>query len=96
MINGWRIYLCNLVPYVNIQDTYLQVKDVFHDGFWHWEHITTLLPMEVRMSVQSYFLDNNCDDVVIWGTTFAGVYQAKHAYRWLIHTPSSLLARFEN
>lgn len=47
------------------------------------------------MSVQSYFLDNNCDDVVIWGTAFAGVYQAKHAYRWLIHTPSSLLARFE-
>lgn len=33
--------LCNLVPFVNIQNTNLQLKDIYDDGNWYFERLAT-------------------------------------------------------
>lgn len=54
----------HLFPFVNIQDVHLRVSDIHYDGQWHFEHIATLLPLDVKMKLQSHFVNDATDDMV--------------------------------
>lgn len=40
--------LCNMVTYVNIQDTDLLVKDINRDGIWNLECLAKIIPQHVK------------------------------------------------
>lgn len=44
-------YLYNFFPYIDIQDTQLQVKDLFLDGRWQWEILATRIPLHIIMCI---------------------------------------------
>lgn len=76
--------ICNTVPFVDIQDTQLTVKDIYYDNAWHWEKLATQIPPLLRMQMQSYFIDGTSDDVLIWSGANSGIYSAKDGYNWIM------------
>lgn len=60
-------YLCHLVPYVEIQNTQLQLKDIYSNYTWHWERLGTPIPSSVKLQVQSLFIEGQTDDLLTWG-----------------------------
>lgn len=83
--------LCNLVPYVNIQDTRLHLKDIFSDGDWHFQRLATVIPTEIQLQIRSMFFNDISDDLIIWGHSTSGSYTAKSRYQWLdnFETPTT-------
>lgn len=75
--------IANLVPYVNIQDIHLRVKDIFFNGEWHFETLATQLPINIRLRIMSIFLDGVTEDIIIWGSSNTRVYTARYAYKLL-------------
>lgn len=75
--------ICNLLPYVSIHDINFRLRDVFHDGEWHFERLATQLPMDVQLEIRSLFLSHDADDVVIWGSSNNGIYSSRNGYLWL-------------
>ena len=59
-------FLCEMVPFVNIQDMLLTVSDVYYDGVLHFDNLMTLVPDVVHDLVNATPLVDNCDldDVV--------------------------------
>ncbi|KAK7275456.1 hypothetical protein RIF29_16573 [Crotalaria pallida] len=60
--------LCNQVPWVQIHDTALRVKDVLRDGSWHLHEIMTLLPNPIKLAVEGFnvLLDDSIPDCISW------------------------------
>lgn len=40
--------IAELIPFVNIQDTQLKVKDIFYEGMWHFNTLATQLPTVLK------------------------------------------------
>lgn len=76
--------ICNLVPFVSIHDINLRLRDVYHDGEWHFERMATQLPNDVQMAIRSIFLSNDAHDLLIWGPSKSGSYSAASGYKWLV------------
>lgn len=74
-----------MVPYVHIQDSQLRIKDIYHEGEWHWGLLATSLPRDVRLKMSSHFVDGATEDAVIWGDSSSGIYTTKEAYNWLVY-----------
>lgn len=86
-------HLCHLVPYVHIQDTQMQIKDIFFNGQWLWNLLATPIPLDIKMKMQSQFLDEVSDDTLIWGNSNSGKYTASSAYQWItqVQCPTQVL-----
>lgn len=89
-------YLCHLVPFVNIQDTQLKAQNIFQDGIWHFEKLSTPLPMETKKQIQSYILNDNMEDVIVWGPSGDKIFTATTAFKWLIAVNSLPISQFGN
>lgn len=76
-------YLRELVDYVNIQDSYLHLKDIYIEGNWNWT-LATMIPMEVRRKITSLYLNQDIVDEIIWSVELNGIYTTKFTYLWLI------------
>lgn len=82
--------LCLEVPFVSIHDTNLRIKDVFYDGVWHFDKLYTQLPDDIKDGLQSVFIYENLDDLLIWGLSSTGEYSAKSTYEWLTNSSSTI------
>lgn len=81
--------ICNMLPYVDIQDTQLKIKDIYYDNAWHWEKLATQIPLSIKMQMQSHFVDEGSKDILIWSFSNSRIYSARDGYKWLIqHVPS--------
>ncbi|KAG4963526.1 hypothetical protein JHK85_040981 [Glycine max] len=89
-------YLCHLVPFVNIQDTQLKAQNIFQDGIWHFEKLSTPLPMETKKEIQIYILNDNMEDVIVWGPSGDEIFTATTAFKWLIAVNSLPTSQFGN
>lgn len=76
--------LCDMVPYVHISDINLQISDLCVSDTWHFDHLNTILPLDVRLEMQSVFTHESSDDLLIWEPSSSGEYSTKSAYSWLI------------
>lgn len=73
-----------MVPCVHIQDSQLQIEDIYHEGEGHWGLLATPLPRDVKLKMSSHFVDGATEDAVILGNSSSGIYTTKEAYNWLI------------
>ncbi|PNY04054.1 ribonuclease H, partial [Trifolium pratense] len=83
--DNWLDYgcLCNSVPYVHISESHLLLKDVYNQGNWLLHSLTTQIPDNLKLHIQSIFINNDSPDILIWGFSNFGVYSAKSGYHWL-------------
>lgn len=88
--------ICNLIPYVDIQDVNLRVCDIYFDDQWHFEQLATLLPADIKMAMQNYIIDGVSEDVVFWENSNSGNYTASHGYCWLTQSNSCLVNTPQN
>lgn len=60
--------LCNLVPFVHISYLELCVRDVYADGQWQFNMLSTSLPPDLIDSISFIPTAVGCvlDDVVVW------------------------------
>lgn len=68
------------MPFVDIHDIHMRVRDIFHDGEWHFEDLYTQLPPDIQLSMKGLFIEDNAEDMLIWGASNFGVYTAKCAH----------------
>lgn len=80
-------FVCELIPFVNIQEIHLKIKDICVNNQLHWERMATIIPHEIKLKMQSFFVDSDSADTLIWGHANSGIYSTKSAYRWLVHEP---------
>lgn len=78
--------LCELLPYVDIHDTTLQVRDVFHEGQWLFDRMFTQLPMDIQLILCSVVISEDTEDALIWGASTSGLYSSKSGYQWLVQS----------
>lgn len=83
--------MCDRLPFIHIQDTAMRISDVCHDGIWNFEQIATLLPIDVRLEMQSIFTNDNFDDLIIWEPATNGANSTKSPYAWLIQQTEMVL-----
>lgn len=75
--------ICNMVPYVDIHDLHMRVKDIYYEGCWHFEELHTSLPADIQHQIMSVFVHDTSRDLIIWGHSTNGSYSASDAYKWL-------------
>ncbi|KAJ1402672.1 Ribonuclease H-like superfamily [Sesbania bispinosa] len=82
--------ICDLVPFVNTQDTNKVVRDIIYDGRWNFQSIRTALPLMVSNSIVSNdpSLHHGQPDSWIWNPSHSGIYSAASGYNWLLHNAS--------
>lgn len=71
------------VPFVDIHDTALQVKDIRIGDSWDFNLLYTSLPAEITEEIIGIFTNDNTQDLLIWETASDGQYSSKSAYAWL-------------
>lgn len=76
--------LCDLLPYIDTHDTHLKIADIYHNGVWHFERLYTQLPLDIKLDIQSVYLNYLSPNILIWNHAPNGTYSAKSAYVWLI------------
>ncbi|PNY14401.1 ribonuclease H [Trifolium pratense] len=79
-------YICTLVPYVDIHDIHLTVKDVVGGCFPYTQMIYTHLPQAALDTINNTQLSFNASlqDVFIWSHNKNGDYTTKSGYDWLL------------
>jgi hypothetical protein len=78
-----NVYLCNVVPYVDISDTDLRLCDLFENEVWNFNKLYTQLHSFYQDCIRSITIDSDVDDKLIWSGSSNGIYSASHGYRWL-------------
>ena len=70
------------VPFVDIHDLHLTVKDVFTTGGQHTQSLYTILPTDIKEVINNTHLNFNAsiDDIYIWPHNSNSVYTAKSGY----------------
>jgi len=53
--------LCHLVPFVNISDSVLCLKDVWEDGMWNLQGLATMIPTDIVHYIHQLPAPNNLD-----------------------------------
>ncbi|KAJ1401405.1 ribonuclease H [Sesbania bispinosa] len=71
--------LCANVPFVDVHDLRLRVRDVWHDESWHLADLWTILPPPVKDSILQLrpFLNSSTTDNFVWKGAMTGTYTAK-------------------
>ncbi|XP_019457635.1 PREDICTED: uncharacterized protein LOC109358024 [Lupinus angustifolius] len=77
--------LCNFVPFVNISDTQLQVKDIWTEGTWDFSALYTMVPSEVKELISNHFTPGlpTEEEGWIWEGHVTGNYSANSGYWWI-------------
>lgn len=80
------------VPFVDIHDIHLQIKDVINDGKWNLDKLYTSLPSDATDAIFniSPLLHHDVPDMFIWTNNSDGCYSAKEGYKWLLERRQSL------
>jgi len=74
--------LCHLVPFVQIQDIDLQIRDIITRDGGNLQNVYTMLSQDVRSKIletTSHLVDDVTDNW-IWNNCTSGAYSAKSAY----------------
>lgn len=51
--------------------------------------LATVISNEVKKELQNHVIDNEMDDIIIWGPSSNGVYTSNSAFKWLmVESPS--------
>ncbi|KAJ1397799.1 Serine/threonine-protein kinase, active site [Sesbania bispinosa] len=79
--------LCDSVLFVDIHDTQMRVRDVWHEDRWHLNQLFTILSSEIISNLQNRVLHLNdaVPDVIHWEPNISGVYSVKEGYKWLMN-----------
>lgn len=72
--------ICDLIPFLSIQDTDMKLKEVWYDTGWQFDRLVTLLPLSIKLKIRSLFIHSGHDDVLICGAAIDGSYSTKSAY----------------
>ncbi|PNY13870.1 ribonuclease H [Trifolium pratense] len=82
----YRERLSTAVPFVAIQDTDLNIKDVWYNNRWNLETLYTILPDDVKTAILELKLHVVTDlpDVWVWNNASSGIFSPKDAYEWLL------------
>lgn len=51
--------LCNLVNFVHISDSHLEIKDIYNNGMWNWNLLASPLKNTIRDLINCIFLNND-------------------------------------
>lgn len=74
-----------LVPFVDIHDVDMHIRDLWRDDSWQLHTLYTQLPQEVIDLIRQLtpFIVENIPDAWVWKHDFSGKYSVKSAYAWL-------------
>jgi ribonuclease HI len=74
------------VDYVAIQDSQIQIKDIYLNDSWHLNILYTPLSSEMKERITStgFILNNGTVDCFIWRGNIDGTYTASSGYKWLL------------
>lgn len=78
--------LHNLLPYIDIHDLDLKLKDVYDGNEWKLDNLYTLLPDHLKNFISGNYIYINQDvqDLHIWGASTNGSYSTKSGFSWLL------------
>jgi len=78
--------LAPLVPFINIHDLHLTIKDVISSPEPHTHILYTTLPLEVPNHINNLNIRSNdfVEDTFVWSPNINSVYTAKSGYNWLL------------
>jgi len=78
--------LTPLVPYIDIHDLQLTIKDVISSPTPHTNILYTTLPAEVANHINNLNVrfNDSVEDTFVWSPNINGVYTAKSGYHWLL------------
>jgi hypothetical protein len=80
--------LCQLVPFVNISDSVMCLKDVWEDGRWNLQDLATMIPTDIVHYIHQLPAPNNLDvrlqDAWTWRHAKKGEYTCSSGYYWLL------------
>lgn len=78
--------ICGQIPYVDIHDTGLKIKDVWNGNNWNLNMLYTPLPDEIRDRIYSItqWLDEEVPDIWVWKDSITCIYSVKDVYYWLM------------
>jgi frataxin-like iron-binding protein CyaY len=84
----WSVIVCfsKLVPYIDIHDLQLTVKDVINSNNPHSHILYTNLPhtaLDITNNTHTMFNDQIAD-TFIWSSNKSGVYTTKSGYEWIL------------
>ncbi|CAJ2643293.1 unnamed protein product [Trifolium pratense] len=84
-------YLGTLVPYVDIHDLHLTVRDVLTFDSPHSRILYTQLPPSASVLINNFHIrfNDSIDDAFIWPSNKNGSYTAKSGYSWLMSQNNS-------
>ena len=79
--------LCDLVPFVHISDTQLQVRDICLNGSWNLDVLYTNIPTDIKNTILRLTpAVGDREDGWVWKGDSSTAYSAASGYRWLIGT----------
>ncbi|KAK2418771.1 hypothetical protein QL285_040937 [Trifolium repens] len=78
--------LCSMVPFVDIHDTDLKIKEVWDNGMWNFDDLYTNIPDSVKAAITRIkpCLVEDIPDVWVWQDSSSGIFTTKEAYEWLL------------
>ncbi|KAJ1387751.1 Ribonuclease H-like superfamily [Sesbania bispinosa] len=78
--------LCDKVPFVNISDSNMLVRDIWNGVTWDLSALYTILPANVRDFIlqSSSPCNQRIPDGWVWRNEHHGVYTTASGYRWLV------------
>jgi hypothetical protein len=78
--------LSSLIPFVDIHDIALQIKEVWMHGKWNLEDLYTNILGYVKDAILQIkpYLVNDIPDVWVWHGSSSGIFTTKDAYEWLL------------
>lgn len=81
--------LCHMVPFVNISDSELQLRDVYDNGIWNLQGLSTMLSPALIETIQTVpapmTLDPRLPDTWTWKHAAQGHYTCSNGYYWLLN-----------
>lgn len=87
---------CGQVPYVDIHDLNIRIKDVWDGNKWNLDVLYTPMPSEICNSIGQTrpWIDVDVSDVWIWKHSISGVYSVNDVYRWLMQSDDPQVNKF--
>ncbi|GAU24184.1 hypothetical protein TSUD_84190 [Trifolium subterraneum] len=87
--------LVNQVPYVNIHDLQMRVRDVYIDGKWNFNLLYTTIPVDVMDHLKLFpvCLNSQAVDRYTWKGNLSGLYTTKDALHNVLPTKTMLSHR---
>lgn len=84
--------LAPLVPYIDIHDLQLTIKDVISSPAPHTNILYTTLPPDIANHINNLKVrfNDSIEDTFVWSPNINGVYTAKSGYNWLLSRSNNI------